>query len=1182
MADSQNDTIAEKHSFLSGGGEMGELMRIKDWSKTPVGNPCTWPQSLRTALSIILNSRFPMFLWWGPELVCFYNDAYRPSLGNNGKHPGILGQPAEEAWPEIWHIIKPLIDQVLTGGEATWSEDQLIPIYRNGKMEDVYWTFSYSPVNDESGKPAGVFVTCVETTKTVNNKKNLEESERNLRLMILQAPAAIAIVRGSEHIVEIINSKALELLGRTEDMVLNKPILEGLPELWGQEIKALLDEVYVTGKSFSATELPMQVLRNGALETIFLNFSYEVLYNDKGAINGIMAVGMDVTEQVLTRQKVEVSDQRFQAAVKAIDGILWTNNAGGEMEGPQPGWQNLTGQGYDQYQGYGWAGAVHPDDAQPTIDAWKEALRENKHFVFQHRVRKRNGEYGTYSVRAIPLFHQSGAIREWVGVHTDITREKLAEEEKEKIYRRIEESEQRFRNSVKQAPLGIAIFRGPNFVTELANETYLQIVDKTESEFIGLPLFETLPEVKELVEPLFKEVIETGKAFKSPELSTILNRYGAKELSYFNLIYHPLREESGAISGIMVVAMEVTESVNAKHSLEEKEKHFRNMVMQSPVAMAIFRGRGFVIEMANTIMLETLWKKKEADVIGRSILQVFPELKTQKYPELLNKVLTGGEVHRETESIAYVQHKEGLTKFYLDFEYAPLFEKDVSISGIMVTVNDVTDKVEARKKVEEAEERMRLAAEATELATWELDLVSYDIIYSPRLPEIFGFDGDKILLHREMRSCIHPDDVHTIVEHAFVDALITGVYKYEARVVKPDKSICWIRTQGKVFYDDQQRPNKMIGTLRDITEEKYYQQVLEESEEKFRLLADSMPQFVWTGDAEGKLNYFNESMCRYSGLSPEQLMNGGWIDIIHPDDREPNMLAWKHSIATGSDFLFEHRFRGFDGEYRWQLSRATPQKDAGGHIQMWVGASTDIQEMKELDQQKDYFISMASHELKTPITSIKGYVQILQSIYNKSEDGFLKNSLNIVGKQVTTLTDLVSDLLDLSKIKSGSLVLNKEDFPMNDLIEEIITEIEHINPGCVINFSTSSTLMVHADRGRIGQVLINLLTNAIKYSPDDCEIFVESKLTRNNVTISVKDSGIGISKKDQEKIFERFYRVEGKNEKTYPGFGIGLFIAAEIIHRHSGKIGVESETGKGSEFYFSLPVGQLAEDLLQQ
>ncbi|WP_431241172.1 PAS domain-containing protein [Flavobacterium sp. P21] len=160
------------YDFLSNGGEMGALTRAKDWSKTSVGAVETWSQSLRATLGILLHSKFPMFLFWGPDHICFYNDAYRPSLGNEGKHPDILGQKGAEYWPEIWDFIGPLIDQVLTNGEPTWHEDQLVPIYRNGRLEDVYWTFSYSPVVNDDGKISGVLVVCTETTEKVNIRKN--------------------------------------------------------------------------------------------------------------------------------------------------------------------------------------------------------------------------------------------------------------------------------------------------------------------------------------------------------------------------------------------------------------------------------------------------------------------------------------------------------------------------------------------------------------------------------------------------------------------------------------------------------------------------------------------------------------------------------------------------------------------------------------------------------------------------------------------------------------------------------------------------------------------------------------------------------------------------------------------------------------------------------------------------
>jgi PAS domain S-box-containing protein len=170
--------------FLQGGGEMGERTRKYDWASSPVGAPDQWPKSLQTVVATLLSSRFPMFLWWGADLIQFYNDGYRPSLGNDGKHPHALGQKGKECWPEIWDIIYPLIHQVLTTGQATWSEDQLVPIYRDGSIQDVYWTFSYSPVRDDLGTISGVLVICTETTEKVAYLRQISESKKELEFAI--------------------------------------------------------------------------------------------------------------------------------------------------------------------------------------------------------------------------------------------------------------------------------------------------------------------------------------------------------------------------------------------------------------------------------------------------------------------------------------------------------------------------------------------------------------------------------------------------------------------------------------------------------------------------------------------------------------------------------------------------------------------------------------------------------------------------------------------------------------------------------------------------------------------------------------------------------------------------------------------------------------------------------------
>ncbi len=385
----------------------------------------------------------------------------------------------------------------------------------------------------------------------------------------------------------------------------------------------------------------------------------------------------------------------------------------------------------------------------------------------------------------------------------------------------------KFKNIVQQAPVGITILRGADLVVEMANETYLLIVDRTEQEFVGRPLYDSLPEVKDRVAPLLEKVLQTGIPYHGFEFPVFLNRYGLKELTYFNFVYQALKEENGEISGIIVVANEVTETVKAKQSLEENGRQFRNMVMQSPIAMTIFRGQELVIEMANQILLKNIWRKTEEEVIGKKVLDVFPELREQKYPELLYRVLNTGISHQEKESLALVEGNDGLKTFYLDYEYAPLKDNEGKVTGIMITVNDVTEKVEARRHVEDTKERLRLATEAAGLATWDLDLTTRNIIHSPRLSEIFGYAPSVLLSHQQMRAHLVPEDFENIAGKAFDHALETGSFSYEARVIKADGSICWINNRGTVFYDEAHRPVKMIGALRDITEEKAFSQELE-------------------------------------------------------------------------------------------------------------------------------------------------------------------------------------------------------------------------------------------------------------------------------------------------------------------------------------------------------------------
>jgi len=1065
--------IDMNQDFLSKGGEMGALTRAKDWSNTVVGSVESWPQSLRTTLGLLLNSKFPMFLFWGSEHICFYNDAYRPSLGNDGKHPSILGQNGADSWPEIWDFIKPLIDQVLTDGEATWHEDQLLPIYRNGKMEDVYWTFSYSPVNDESGKPAGVLVICSETTENVKLVKKLEDSNTRYLNNILQTPSAMCIFRGPEYVVEIANELMLELWGRKENDVLNKPIFEGLPEAKDQGLENILENVYKTGEKFEAHEHLVKLPRKDKIEDVYINFVYEALKEPDGTISGIVAMANDVTAQVIARNIVE-------------------------------------------------------------------------------------------------------------------------------------ESEKKFRNTVEQIPLGIAILKSKDLILEMANPAYLQIIDKEENEVIGKPIFQSVPEAEVSAHALLLKVFETGEPYFTDEFMATLNRYGKQELCYFNVVFHPLREEDNTISGVIMVTYEVTETIKRRHFITESEVAFRKLVMQSPIAMAIFRGKDHIIEMANNTMMNVIWQKTPQETIGKPILEVFPELAEQKYPELLDEVVNNAKIITENESVAYIDIEGKLEKFYLDYQYTPLFESNGEISGVMITVNNVTDKVEARKKVEDTEERARLAAEIAEIVTWDLNIPTQELIYSENLPLLFGREKNEKVTRPDILSQIHPDDL-PILEKAYSVALNTSIYKYESRIIKPDNSISWIKAHGKIFFDENGYPAKMIGTIIDITDEKNTHQILMKSEEKFRLLADSMPQHIWTGDSVGNLSYFNQSVFRYSGVSLEEIEKNGWLQIVHPDDREENIKAWVEAIITGNDFLFEHRFRRYDGEYRWQLSRAIPQKDEEGNIQMWVGTSTDIQDQKnftdklekevhertaELELKNKDLINMnielqsfayiSSHDLQEPLRKIQTFASRLSDLDEQNISAKAKTYLDRIEVSAKRMQTLIQDLLTYSRTNSADRVFVKVS--LDEIAEEVISDfserIEESNAVINLNELGEATVIPFQFR----QLLHNLIGNALKFHKKNENPYVEIKANRIRgyetripvdypdkiyYHLTISDNGIGFEDEFKERIFEVFQRLNTESE--FSGTGIGLAIVKKIVENHKGIIRAHSEKGKGATFEIYLP-----------
>ena len=582
----------------------------------------------------------------------------------------------------------------------------------------------------------------------------------------------------------------------------------------------------------------------------------------------------------------------------------------------------------------------------------------------------------------------------------------------------------------------------------------------------------------------------------------------------------------------------------------------------------------FEILDANQMWLEITAADKN-EIIGKKLSEVFPEIKKNLIDFLSEIINRKKPFHVHEFPITFGKDNLATIRNY-NFIYYPVFNSQDEPEHFCSIAIEIPNIIALKDQLAKSEERLRLATESNNISTWDLNLKNFEIHHSVALAQIFGYPEVHSLTHIEMRNHIIPED-KPIFDAALKKAINSGVYDFEGRIIDARGEVKWISSRGKIFPSENGDLDRMLGVLQDISERKNLEKEIENREIQYKFLADAMPQFIWISDSEGNLNYWNQSVFDFTGKTYDDFVSGdGWMQIVHPDDRMKNIETWENSIKNKTVFTIEHRFQNKNGDFKWMLSRAVPDFDEYGEVKHWVGTSTDIDEIKIQEYQKNDFIKMANHELKTPITTIKGYVQLLKKMRGNSDDQFLNNSLSTIENQVNKLNNLIGDLLDISRMENGNLPLVRRAFSLVKLVTETIEDIKASEDSHEINFTLNNTedIEVIADKERITQVLNNLLTNAIKYSPNAKSVNVELSLRKKEAVVCVEDFGIGMNQQELLKIFDRFYRVSGEDEATFPGFGIGLFIVKDILNRHNGNIWVESEKQKGSKFYFSLPLNQ--------
>ncbi len=571
--------------FIRAGGEMGALMRAHDWRASGLGLPDAWPQSLRTAVRLLLNSGHPMYIWWGPELICFYNDAYRQSIGPE-RHPGSLGRKAREVWGEIWHIIGPQITQVMSGGGATWHENALVPITRNGRREDVYWTYSYSPIDDGDAATGvgGVLVVCTETTQQVLSARRATEESRRFSELFEQAPSFMAMLRGPEHRFELANPSYLKLIGHRD--ILGRTVAEAIPEAGEQGYVELLDRVYRTGEPYAANGVryAARPVAGGPLEEHHLDFVYQPIKDATGTVTGVFVEGIDVTGRAIADAALRESERQLRLATDAAEIGLWDLDVGSDTLYWPARVKAMFGISADAAISMAdfYAG-LHPDDKGPTSAAFAAALDPALRALYDVEYRtigKEDGLVRWVAAKGRALFEGNRCVRV-IGTAIDITSRKITDEKlrelKEELERRVAEvlAERKILADIVESTDAKVLVLDRDFCIMAINRATTDELHRVYGfrAAVGdnlLQALERFPEEREHVRHYWSRAL-AGEEF------TATDEFGHSSLRrrHYEMKFNSLRDRSGDLVGAFQFVHDVTERLRDQARLAEAETHLR-------------------------------------------------------------------------------------------------------------------------------------------------------------------------------------------------------------------------------------------------------------------------------------------------------------------------------------------------------------------------------------------------------------------------------------------------------------------------------------------------------------------------------------------------------------------------------------------------------------------------------
>ncbi|TDQ11276.1 ATP-binding protein [Pedobacter metabolipauper] len=1223
--------------FLSGGGEMGKLIRSMDWSKTALGPIEFWPQSLRTSVSLCLSSTFPILIAWGPETIQIYNDSYRPICG--AMHPDSMGQNFRICWESALEVVG---DKFTRGqqGEGTYITDQQMFLFRYGYLEEAFMTFSFAPIRDESGGIGGIFHPITETTDkmlsarrtqllrdlgaAMGKAKTIEEigiqTADKFAGFVGDLPFLLFYRYNPEtNTAVLISSEGLEEAGQLVQVQIDlnaaQPgfwplaecvksaeayIVDDLKGLFGDfsclpypeaPQNAVLQAIYLSGQQEPFGFLIAGVSSRRALDESYLGF-YDLLGNTfNTAVSNIYAYEQEqkraqalaeidrsktaffsnVSHEFRTPLTLmlgpleDVLRQNPEAAIKApleethrnalrllklVNNLLDYSRV--EAGRAKAAYQlvdfcelsaDLASSFRSIIETAGMKLDVNyvPFDTPVYADQqmWEKIVLNLLSNAFKYTLE------GTISVH----MEQEG---KWAVLRVEDTGVGIPEKELPHMFERFH----RVENTAGRPNEGTGI--GLSLVHELVLLHGGKIsVESTEGK--GSTFTVKIPTGKAHLsaDHIFKELKNIGSealkdAFLLEAASLLQDEHGHKPIEILEdaggsgyaidsslvgdkriLIVDDNADMRAYLSRLLSPYFTIETAGNGLQALEMIKESNPDLVL-SDIMMPVMNGKemlGHIRSMHRTARLPVIFLSaragEEARIDGLEAGADDYLVKPFSATELLTKIKTQIKIS-DTRNHAERQ----LRKFFSEAPVAIALYRGPD--HIIEMANDQMLQYWGRTESEIIGNRLADAVP-------ELEAQGFVAI----MDKIFQ-TGERFVSGEIPVQLFRNGKTETSFMNLTVEALL----------------------------DEHNRITGMTAVAADITEQVNARIELQKAKDTLELAMDASGMGIWQRNIKTGSLKLSEKARIIHGIPVE--IDHTYLsssEMIISEHRERVLNSIETAIKNNEGFSEDYQIAPMDGgKLKWLNTTGKIEVDENGDPVSVIGTILDITESKEDALRKDDFIGMVSHELKTPLTSLNGYAQLLERNAKKGEDQFAQRALEKVVGQIKKMSNMINGFLNVSRLESGKINLDKQPFEFNELVAEVMEEVSSISSGHEIQFVPGVEINLVADRDKIGSVISNLLSNSVKYAREKTPIVISCILDNHKVVLSVTDQGMGISPSDVERLFDRYYRVENAGTKNISGFGIGLYLSAEIIRRHNGKISVQSEVGKGSVFQIEIPL----------